>query len=197
MLERNGETRQWVNSLAPRSYFNLADAPGSRHAAENALSRLASPDGPITRVKPGLYWKRPPAGRFGQPTKPDPYEAAMFAIGAGAGPAGLSAASALGLTTQVPMKPEIAVVGRAPKGLDAVRLVSRANQRRLELEPMEIAVLEALRIFPRHAEVSEAEALKRIGDLAKARKIDLERIKWAAETERRPAVINALDSIVA
>lgn len=194
-MDRNGATRRWVDSLPPRSFFALADAPGSRHAAENALARLATVDGPITRVKPGLYWKRPLVGRFGRPSRPDAYEAAMFALGAGAGPSGASATAALGFTTQVPMKPEIAVVGRTPKGLDGVRLVSRSNHRRLELKPLEIATLEALRSFPRFAEIARPDALNRLRDLAHDRQIDLERTSWAAATERRPSVAAALRAI--
>ena len=64
----------------------------------------------------------------------------------GVGPSGLSAARALGVSTQIPAKPEFAVVvGRyeALKGM--FRIHTRKNAARLDLTAQEIALLEVLR----------------------------------------------------
>jgi hypothetical protein len=57
----------------------------------------------------------PPAGRL----------AGEVAGGPGTGPAGWSAALALGLSTQVPRRESIAVPGRAPRNPGTIRIVSR------------------------------------------------------------------------
>ena len=77
----------WIAALPPRSFFATTDAPGPARAVETALSRLATPDGPIQRVRQGLYWKQPPATPFGRP-RPDPTDAAFAAAGAGSGQIG-------------------------------------------------------------------------------------------------------------
>lgn len=191
-MSRTSVARAWVQGVAAREFFSLDDVPGPRHSAENVLARLAAPDGTITRVKPGLYWKRPATGRFGTPRSPSPFAAAFAAAGPGTGPSGWAASNALGLSTQVPAVAEVAVVGRPPKGLPAVAFTSRSNVRRLGLGPLDIAVLEVLRSFPMFVELSLPDVLARIRDHAVAGRIDLAKIVWAAAAERRPAVRDRL-----
>jgi len=63
--------------------------------------------GKLVRVRPGLYYKGVHTA-LGL-TEPHPLDVALQIAGQGSGPAGFSAASALGLTTQVPSVIEVAV----------------------------------------------------------------------------------------
>lgn len=81
------------------------------------------------------------------------------------GPAGWSAALALGLSTQVPRHETIAVPGRAPRNPDNVRFVSRAasaKRRDERLRPAEVALLEVLREWDTLVEVPAHDAIDRI-----------------------------------
>ena len=139
-MPARSSVREWVSTQLPRTFFQTKDVPGSQRAVDSALSRMArDPDGPVVRVRNGLYWTKPAPTRFGTGS-PDPVDAAMAVAGRGAGPAGWSATLALGLSTQVPATPTIAVVGRPPKGIDGVRFVSRSNLDRRDLTPIEVAV---------------------------------------------------------
>lgn len=110
------------------------------------MSRLAA-EGVVVRVRKGLYWKGPRT-RVGMPL-PRPLEVAMEVAGPGSGPAGVSAAHRLGLTTQVPAIEQVAVPGRVPSAVAGVRFVSRSIERRFAgLRPVEIALIEVLRDGP-------------------------------------------------
>lgn len=187
--------RAWVDQVPARTFFSLRDLPGSPRAAESLLSRLATDDGPVQRVKPGLYWKKPPLTRFGTGS-PDPAEAALIAAGPGSGPAGWSASNVLGLSTQVPPVPTVAVVGRAPKGVAGVRFTTRSNLRRIGLTPLEIAVLEVLR-DPTFTELTWADVVTRLRELGRSGRIDFGRLGLAANGERRPGLRARLSELVA
>jgi hypothetical protein len=175
--------RGWVMSRAPGTYFTTADVPGTSGSVDSALSRLAGPDGPIQRVRQGVYWRKNTQTRFGS-AKPDPMQIALVAAGAGAGPAGASAANIVGLSTQVPRRPHIAVVGRAPKGLHGVQITARANPHRVLLTPAEVAVLESVRDFDRYGEVPWLRARQRLRRLAAKGTIDLKKLAVVAGHER-------------
>lgn len=183
-MARRGVVAEWVADRPARSFFIPVDVPASVAAVESSLSRLAAAGGPIQRVRQGLYWKKPPATRFGT-ARPDPTDAALVVAGPGAGLAGVSAANALGLSTQVARQPTIAVVGRPPKGLAGVRFTSRANPQRIRLTRLEVTVLEALRDFPALSEVSWPEARDCIRQLAADGRIDLDALAAVAAGERR------------
>jgi hypothetical protein len=183
-MARRGVVAEWVADRPARSFFTPVDVPASAGAVESSLSRLAAAGGPIERVRQGLYWKKPPATRFGT-ARPDPTDAALAVAGPGAGLAGVSAANALGLSTQVARQPTIAVVGRPPKGLAGVRFTSRANPQRIRLTRLEVTVLEALRDFPALSEVSWPEARDVIRQLAADGRIDLGALAAVAAGERR------------
>ena len=176
--------RDWVDAQPPRSFFRTRDVPGSPRAVETALSRLAGDDGPITRVRQGLYWTKPPTTRFGS-GRPDPLGAAMVIAGRGAGPAGWSATQALGLSTQVPVVPKVAVLDRPPKGICGVQFVTRSNLDRRDLAPLEIAVLEVLRDFPAYIDpgVDTDDLRARLGALVAAGRIDAGRLVAVASRE--------------
>lgn len=140
------------------------------------MSRLAA-EGEVLRVRKGLYWKGPKT-RAGMP-RPRPIEVALEVAGPGAGPAGVSAAHALGLTTQVPATEQVAVPGRVPAPVPGVRFVSRSIERRIAtLRPLEVALLEVLREGPAMVEA-------RWGKVAEIAR------RLATDGEIRPAAIEA------
>ena len=194
-MARRGGVAEWVEDRPARSFFTPGDVPGSAAAVESSLSRLATAGGPIQRVRQGLYWKKPPATRFGT-ARPDPTDAAFAAAGLGAGLGGVSAANALGLSTQVARQPTVAVVGRPPKGLTGVRFISRANPQRIRLTRLEVTVLEALRDYPGYSEASWPEVADRIRQLAAGGQIDLGGLAAVATGERRAGLAARIAEIV-
>ncbi len=189
-------TKSWVDALAPRTIFQTMDVPGPRRAVETALSRLASdPASSISRIRQGFYWRKPPVTRFGT-GRADPMTLAMSVAGSGAGPSGLSAANDLGLTTQVPAVPTVAVVGRAPKGLSRVHFVARSNVDRVLLTRIEVSVLEVLRSYPDYVEVPWPDVQKRVRSLIASGKVDPARLAKVAWSERSSDLQNRLASVI-
>ena len=166
------QVRRQVEAVPARAFISTGKVQGPRHAVECELSRLAG-SGEVIRVRRGLYWKGPRT-RHGMPL-PRPDEAAMAVAGPGAGPARLSAAAHLGLTTQVPAVHVIAVAGRTPTAPAGCRFVSRSIERRIRgLRPTEVAVIEVLREGPSLLEVSWAAfaaAVIRLADSAELRPV--------------------------
>ena len=69
------------------------------------------------------------------------------------------AARWLGLTTQVPGRPCVAVPGRVPVAVHGVRFCSRTPRRReLGMNALEVAVVEVLRDWPLSVEASWGDA---------------------------------------
>lgn len=194
-MTRQSATRTWVMAQPAGAYFNSSDVPGSSAAVDSLLSRLARPDGPIQRVRQGVYWRKPAATRFGS-ARPDPERVAMAAAGPGAGPAGASAANSIGLSTQVPRRPHIAVVGRVPKGLKDVHVTARSNAMRVLLSPAEIAVLEGIRDFDRYADITWPQARQRLRRLASDGRIDLAKLADVAGHERRTGLQDRIADLV-
>lgn len=130
----------------PRDTFVTAGdlESGSELAKRSALSHAVKA-GELVRVRAGLYYKGR-STRFGM-THPAPADAVRAVLGTkGVGPAGYSAARHLGLTTQVPSELHMATVDRAREVVPAgVRLSSRTNVLRRDLNETEIALLEVLR----------------------------------------------------
>jgi hypothetical protein len=179
------EVRERV--LASRDRFWHPDDFGDRSpdAVAQALSRLTR-DGQLSRIRRGLYW-RGTSTRLGM-APPPPGRLAREIAGRtwGTGPAGLSAALALGLSTQVPRHETIAVPTRAPRSPAGLRLVSRAasTRRRTErLSPAEVALLEVLRAWDVLVESPADEAASRITDLVDSGVIRTDRLTRAAATE--------------
>jgi hypothetical protein len=142
--------RERVASSPVRHFLAAAEVPGTRRSVECELSRLVAA-GELVRVRKGLYWKGPKT-RVGMPV-PRPFEVALAVASHGSGPAGLSAAHFLGLTTQVPAIETVAVPGRVPAPLPGVRFVSRSIERRIaRLTVAEVALIEVLRAGPSVAE---------------------------------------------
>jgi len=154
-------------------------------ALDQAFSRLVK-RGDLMRLAKGVYWKGA-RGRFGM-IKPATLEAALaVASDRCPGPAGPSAAAYFGLTTQIPPRQELAVLGREMTRMANVVFRMRSNIKRVGLSPAEIAVLEIARDDCRFCEVSRGSVLAKIRTLAASDVIDLARIRCAGEAEG-PAV---------
>jgi len=175
------KVRTRVARTRPGSVLARDDFEGSRAAVESALSRLVR-SGDLARVRNGLYFKRVKS-RFG-PGKP-PLDDVVHKLcsGRGVGPAGWSASRALGVSTQLPAKPEYAIVGLPPTGLDDVRFRSRRNLARVELRSTEIALLEALREWPAYSVVDWDGLVERVGALVHEGEVRLDRVVKAGEKE--------------
>lgn len=146
--------RQVVQDAPVESWLRRRDFTGSDRAVETAMSRIAA-NGELLRIRKGLYWKGRQT-RFGI-TRPTPLQTALEVAGEGSGPAGVAAAAALGLTTQVPSVVEVAIPGRIPAPIAGIRFRSRSYLRRdHHLKPIEVAVLEMLRT---ESVVEESDAL--------------------------------------
>lgn len=136
---------KFLENLPNGCYVRVSDLPGTPNSAKLAASRAAA-RGDIAPVAKGLYFKGRRT-RYGIAT-PAAEDVALEVLGRrGVGPAGVSAARALGLTTQVPASTELATIFRAPAGIRDVHFVKRNNIARVDLTYLEIAVLEVLRTW--------------------------------------------------
>lgn len=175
--------------------FRASDFSGSRAAVDTALFRLAASDA-LVNPRRGIYFK-PQHTRFG-PVGPSAIDVARaLGKGHGIGPTGWSASNALGLSTQVPALPNLAIVGAGPKGIDGVRFHTRSNLRRADLGYLDIALLEVLRAWPRFCEVNWDTMVTRVCPLIDHHKIDLNRIRDAATTERPASLLSRVDALSA
>jgi hypothetical protein len=144
--------------------------------------------GELRRVRKGLYWRgvKTPLGMSPPPV--DELVAELAPI-PGTGPAGLSAANVLHLSTQVPRRSQVAVPARPPGDLGAVSFVSRAartGRRTAKLRPLEVALLEMLDGWEMLLEVSPAEGWKTLGALVASGAVRPESLARAAKTEPAP-----------
>jgi Family of unknown function (DUF6088) len=165
----------------PGTFLRRKDFTGSDRAVESALSRLAL-SGELVRVRRGVYYRGVPT-RFGM-THPDLLESAVAVGGPGAGPTGVSAAHALGLTTQVPGIVEVGVPGKVPDPMQGVRFRMRPFERReVGLTTIEVAVIEILR-DPGAVEATDGETRQRLHDLIRRGAIRPELIAEEVAEER-------------
>ena len=142
------QVREWVESAAPGDILDARSAPGApSNATRVALSHLASEPSPqIVLVRRYVYWKHDLGEGAAAPIGAGPgmAAAALHIAGDGSGMAGYSAARLFGWTSQMMIAPEVAVVGRPPRGFeDNVTFHSRKNTQRRLLNPHEVALLEA------------------------------------------------------
>jgi hypothetical protein len=122
---------------------------------------------------------------------PLPGELGLEIGGPGSGPCGLSAARFLGLTTQVPVKMDIAVPGRAPMPVAGVEFHSRPYSRLLcRLKPAEVAVIEVLRSWPSGVEADWQALSARVSLLVLEGVVRPEVVSLAISEERTPLVRN-------
>lgn len=154
-----------------RRFWTAKDFPDVRpEIADRALSRLAD-SRELRRVRKGLYWRGVKTA-LGMPLpRPDVLAEKIAPVSRGMGPAGLTAAGFLGLTTQLPRVPSYAVPARAPRPdsvPSTVHLVSRAACRgRIDagLSAAEVALLEVLRNWNGFVEADDTLAEHTIGSM--------------------------------
>lgn len=189
-----GMMRDQVTTGPSEIFLRRKDFKGTDRAVESALSRLTHA-GELVRVRRGLYF-RGKTTRFGM-TRPSLLTTAIEVAGLGSGPAGISAAHMLGLTTQVPSTAEVAVPGHIPESLRGVQFRSRSYSRReLKLRPIEIAVLELLR-DPYAADVSWLDVQQRIDKLITSKQVRRNFITEGVTAEKHPNARNRWASIMA
>ena len=180
--------RQLVERAPPGTFFRASDFAdaGSGTAVAMALSRLHD-RGVLQRPRQGLYWKGVDS-IFG-PGKPKPLSVAYAVLGTdgGVGPTGWTATNALGLSTQVPARPQIAATAPAPTSVPGVKVTTRFNQARRRLAPMDIALLETLRTYPRFAQGGWSTFVDRVRQLADDQVIHPQLVADVARTERSVA----------
>ncbi len=175
--------RRKVQEVPAGTFIRPADLPGTRPAVLTALSRLHA-DGELVRVRNGLYWKGLQS-RFGS-GRPNLLDAAVaVAAGSGAGPTGWSATQVLGLSTQLPAVPEVAVAGPVPT-LEGVRFHRRNDTARHELNFYEVALMEVLRTYPRYAEVGIDRVAATVRRLEAEGNADWSKIERVARSEHSP-----------
>jgi len=173
-----------VGSVFLSSDFNELGAPT---AIRPALSYLVG-RGVLGRVRRGTYYRRARSG-FGSGAYSNANAALRVANRLAPGPSGAFAAHVLGLSTQVPVIPEIAVVGRAPTSVPGVRFRERSNVERLRVNATskEVALLELARENFDAVELSRAELITRVRRLLEAGEIDRDRLLKASEGEPKAA----------
>jgi len=171
------------------TYADFDDLPAS--AVGPALSRLRA-RGEIRRARKGVYYvpRRTVLGEV-------PADPVLLSEAVGGGRshlAGLSAANALGLTTQVPARVELAVEGRRPTPPRGVVFKPRMGTNRRGLSAREAALLEVLRDINHLTDLSArdtARTLRRLLASAEARS----RIMRAAVSE--PPRVRAMTGALA
>lgn len=164
-------------------------------AVMRSLSRLAQ-RGDLRRVAKGVY-HRPEHWLLGE-TKPTRSAVVASAARTAMHPAGLTAANALGLTTQNTALPEVAVTGtRAPSVLDSRAFVrTRRPSARERLTNPEVAILEVLRDRAATSDLSPDETIERLRHLLTV-EATFTRLARAAEAEppRVRAMLGALGEV--
>jgi len=158
------KVRERVQKGGPRlwSYSDFDDLPWSAVAA--TLSRLQRA-GEIRQVRKGVYYKGEDTP-FG-PSRPSETSVAARSLHATVHPAGLSAANALGLTTQNPARAEFATTSSAaPSALRNSRMHVRRPSQRASLSAEEGAILETLRTRATSSDLPPEETKQRLLQLA-------------------------------
>lgn len=170
------------------TYDDFHDLPAT--AVAPALSRLTS-RGEIKRARKGVYYV-PRTTVLGE-VPPDPVVLGEAVSRGRYYPAGLGAANALGLTTQVPPRVELAVEDKRPMSLPGVEFKPRMGTNRKGLRPREAALLEVLREIQHLSDLSPAETTSRLRQLV-ADSATRSRIMRAAVSEppRVRAMVGAL-----
>jgi hypothetical protein len=185
------ELRTTIENAPVGSWFSIADCGG--RAADQTLSRMArDPKVPLVRAAKGLYYRTDQPDRYLGKRSPSPVETARrVAVGRGVGPAGATAASFLGLTTQVAPIAVLTVSGTPPVGVDGVVWCVRKNPRRADLDFAEVAVVEVLATFPYGVEADWERVVSRISGLVARSEISIARIRDAVRFERRSPTLRS------
>ena len=139
------------------TYADFNDLPAT--AVAPALSRLRA-RGEIRRARKGVYYvpRRTVLGEV----PADPVVVGELVSRGRSHLAGLSAANALGLTTQVPARTELAVEDRRPTPPRGVAFKPRIGTNRRGLRPLEAALLEVLRDINHLSDLPAPETARKL-----------------------------------
>lgn len=198
---RRGRGRS-PNSVATRVYERVRDG-GERYwslsdfrdlsapAVMHALSRLTA-EGELQRTRKGLYYRSKPTA-IG-PSGPSASAAVVQTARAPLHPAGLTAGTALGLSTQNPARPEFATpAAAAPGALRNATVHTRRPPSRFGLDANDGALLELLRDRARYSDLPPEETVRRLVSMV-SDSARFERLAKAALSEppRVRAMLGAL-----
>jgi hypothetical protein len=115
----------------------------------------------LQRVRKGLYY-RPKLTVLGA-TGPSASVATAYRLKAPLHPAGLTAGTALGFSTQNPARPEFATpAAAAPRALGGATVHTRRPASRANLPAEDVALLELLRERARHSDLSSEQTINRL-----------------------------------
>jgi hypothetical protein len=181
---RGAETARRSISDSRNRFWKTADVDAPPSTTQRLLADLVR-QGELRRVRKGLYWRGIDTPLGMAPPPPDAL-AAELTDRKGIGPAGLSAANALRLSTQIPRSAEYAVVSRPPNDGDTVHFVNRSTRSlRAEraLSPTDVAALEVLDGWDRLIETGPNEAMSKLSSLIASGSIDPGRLAGASATE--------------
>lgn len=149
-IEKGGE-RYWHHT-------DFADLPPA--AVAQALHRLQRAS-VIRRVRKGLYYRTRQTA-FG-PSLPSAADLAALGLHGTLQPAGLTAANALGFTSQNPARPEYATSWpNPPTGISGAVVHTRRPPSRSRLTPQEGAILEFLRERGRTSDLGPTDTIRRL-----------------------------------
>jgi hypothetical protein len=187
--DRSGAQAARQSLLDSRDRFwKTADVDAPTSTAQHLLADLVR-EGELRHIRKGLYW-RGTKTPLGMSLPSSQALATQLADKLGIGPAGLSAANALRLSTQIPRCAEYAVPARPPADAKTVRFVDRSARRGradYELSHTDVAALEVLDGWDRVIETGPVRAMDRLADLIVAGNIDADRLADAGDTE--PAAV--------
>jgi len=143
--------------------------------------------GALLPIRNGLYFKGVKT-RYGM-TRPSSEDVAVQVLGStGVGPTGVSAARALGLTTQVPTRPAFTIAGTVPTSVPGVSVSKRNNMRRRNLRYAEIALIELLRgDWERTVDDGWPALVSAVGTAVRGSEINMASVSDAIQGERSPA----------
>jgi hypothetical protein len=169
-----------IRAAPERSFVRVSELPGSAAAARKAAARAVH-DGLLVRVHRGLYY-RGRLTRYGV-TFPRAEDVVREVLGTrGVGLASYSAARAWGVTTQVPFVLHVATL-RTVKPIAGVKQHARKNLARVDLNPVEIALLELLRAPEVFVEAGWDNLVANVGDAVAAGRVRLDVLAEAVPGE--------------
>jgi hypothetical protein len=181
---RRGTSADRQKILRSRDHFWTPDDLGGAESTRQHLLAALVRAGELRRISRGLYWRGTPTPLGMSPPSPAAL-LARIAPGHGSGPASLSAANALRLSTQIPRKMLVAVPTRPPRSTDAIEFLDRRTRTgrvAAKLGATEVALLEMLD-DPSASELNPHETWERLRDLLKSEAVRPQLLARAAETE--------------
>jgi hypothetical protein len=183
--------------LSSNSLLRAEDLKGTTPAAATkALARLAK-QGVLTRVGKGLYFA--PKDTLLGMSKPSELTIAQKTLEGKTRPTGASAANLLGLSTQLPARPQLVVfTSNPPRHMGTARIRLRRGLRPHPLPMLEGALLELIRDRGEFAETSAKESYQRLRYLLKEQ-LQMDRLRELREValEEPPRVRAMLGAMFA